>query len=194
MTCAGGSCRDNSIPKTAAPEYQISNAVGQACYDHRVIAGLDYDEDRADFIGPFLNEDEFNHALRCDALPEVIHRGGHKIVFAYGDLNMRNIMVENGKGTGIVDWETAGFYPSYWEYTKAHFVTKRHWRWLRVVNKVSKELGDYQRELRNREEALGILLLKSPVSKGRRRYIVTPSMANSRDQPFGIIEIETMVS
>jgi aminoglycoside phosphotransferase (APT) family kinase protein len=120
MTC-GWLVQIRSIPKTAAPEYEISNAVGQACYDHRVIAGLDCDEDRGDFIGPFPNEDEFNHALRCDAPPEVIHRGGHKIVFTYGDLNMRNIMVENGKVTGIVDWETAGFYPSYWEYTKGTF-------------------------------------------------------------------------
>ncbi|KAL1841227.1 hypothetical protein VTJ49DRAFT_7295 [Mycothermus thermophilus] len=61
---------------------------------------------------------------------------GHEIVFTHGDIQRKNILVakrdgqppegsedkggENLKGrwevTAIVDWEEAGFYPSYWEY------------------------------------------------------------------------------
>ena len=36
--------------------------------------------------------------------------------FTHGDLTNANIMVENGFLTGIVDWETAGYFPVWWEY------------------------------------------------------------------------------
>jgi hypothetical protein len=29
--------------------------------------------------------------------------------------------VRDGKVAAIVDWQFAGWYPEYWEYTKAHF-------------------------------------------------------------------------
>jgi hypothetical protein len=50
--------------------------------------------------------------------------------------------------TGIVDWERAGYYPEYWEYTKAMFGGFR-WpqRYNNLVRGVFKELGDYSREL-----------------------------------------------
>lgn len=60
---------------------------------------------------------------------------------------MRNILVKEGKLSGIVDWENSGWYPSYWDYTKAHFITKHTRRWLKIVDKVFEELGDYQSEL-----------------------------------------------
>jgi Phosphotransferase enzyme family len=43
---------------------------------------------------------------------------GNDIVFTHGDLDPRNILVENGRVSGIVDWEQAGWYPEYWEYIK----------------------------------------------------------------------------
>lgn len=30
-------------------------------------------------------------------------------------------MVDNGKVSAIVDWKFGGWYPEYWEYTKAHY-------------------------------------------------------------------------
>jgi aminoglycoside phosphotransferase (APT) family kinase protein len=45
-------------------------------------------------------------------------RTDHRIVLTHADLAPRNIMVEDGKITGIVDWEEAGWYPEYWEYVK----------------------------------------------------------------------------
>jgi hypothetical protein len=37
-----------------------------------------------------------------------------------GDLLPRNILVEDSKITAILDWETAGYYPEFWEYCQMH--------------------------------------------------------------------------
>ena len=50
----------------------------------------------------------FNNVLNND----------HKIVMTHGDLHPRNIIIKNYKIAAIIDWEHAGFYPEYWEYTK----------------------------------------------------------------------------
>ncbi|KAE8320170.1 hypothetical protein BDV41DRAFT_516851 [Aspergillus transmontanensis] len=34
-------------------------------------------------------------------------------------------MVNNGHDSGIVDWESSGWYPKYWEFSRALYV----WRW-----------------------------------------------------------------
>ncbi|OTA90524.1 hypothetical protein M434DRAFT_397896 [Hypoxylon sp. CO27-5] len=127
----------------------ISNTTGKAIYDGRIIAAVEYEESRGDFIGPFSTEDEFNQMLRSPHIPDVVHRSGHKIVFTHGDINMRNILVDkNGRLSGIVDWETAGWYPDYWEYTKAYYVTKLKWRWLRdVIDATFRDLGDFSDDL-----------------------------------------------
>ncbi|KAG5934114.1 hypothetical protein E4U59_006415, partial [Claviceps monticola] len=38
-------------------------------------------------------------------------------------------------------------YPDYWDYTKAHFVTKLNWRWLKVVDAVFEKFGNFDAEL-----------------------------------------------
>ncbi|KAI0146249.1 kinase-like protein [Xylariaceae sp. FL1272] len=43
-------------------------------------------------------------------------RADHRIVFTDGDLGQRNIMVQDGKIMGLIDWEFAGWFPEYWEY------------------------------------------------------------------------------
>lgn len=40
----------------------------------------------------------------------------YQVKFTHGDLAFRNILYEHGKITGIVDWESSGWYPDYWEY------------------------------------------------------------------------------
>lgn len=136
-----------AIPKMVAPGYAITNALGKACYDYRIIAGLNTDSDGGDFVGPFVTEEEFNDTLRVGALPHVSHRSGHQIVFTHGDLNMRNILIRNRRLSGIVDWENSGWYPEYWDYTKAHYITKLHQRWLKITDKVFKYYGDFTAEL-----------------------------------------------
>ncbi|QGA21624.1 hypothetical protein EYB26_009335 [Talaromyces marneffei] len=101
------------------PEMAICNTVGEACHDPRIQGGQQ--------IGPFKDEAAFNQTLRYSGDAA---RRGHKIVFTHADLNPRNILVDRmvqpdgsrgWKVTGIVDWETSGYYPEYWDYTKAMF-------------------------------------------------------------------------
>lgn len=136
-----------AIPKEVNPNYVISNAVGESCYDYRIVAALDYDEERGDFIGPFMDEEEFNRTLQVGALPGVSQCSGHKIVFTHADLNMRNVLVHNGRLSGIVDWENSGWFPEYWDYTKAHYITKLQKRWLNIIDEVFKQFGGFQNEL-----------------------------------------------
>jgi len=56
-------------------------------------------------------------------LPLVLH--SHKPVFSHADLQRKNIMMRNDGRLVIIDWETAGWYPSYWEYTLAMFTCGR---------------------------------------------------------------------
>lgn len=39
----------------------------------------------------------------------------------HGDLSFRIIIVQGEKLAGIVDWETAGWYPDYWEYASTFY-------------------------------------------------------------------------
>ncbi|KAG5782230.1 hypothetical protein H9Q73_004099 [Fusarium xylarioides] len=134
------------IPKPANYDMAICNTLGGACRDPRI---RDWSP-----IGPFPDEASFSQNLRFSDEPS---RRGHKIVFTHGDLNPRNIMVErisNSVGasgwrlSGIIDWETAGYYPEYWDYTKSMF---KGFRWPRRHNNMMKdvfsEFGDYSEEL-----------------------------------------------
>jgi len=57
--------------------------------------------------------------------------------------------VKDGKISGIVDWETAGWYPEWWEYTKCHFGIYGHKKWLEVIEEI---LPGYQNELEAERE------------------------------------------
>ncbi|KAF8851619.1 kinase-like protein [Acephala macrosclerotiorum] len=118
-------------------KYAITNATGGPCLDYRI---------GGDPVGPFPSEKEFSESLRLGILPDLMHRTDHKIVFTHADLNMRNILVKDGRISGIVDWENAGFFPEYWEYTKCHFGVRLSKRWLKMIeavfeNKYKVELG-----------------------------------------------------
>ncbi|KAG6214995.1 hypothetical protein E4U50_008037 [Claviceps purpurea] len=85
--------------------------------------------------GPFETESELNEALvrkllynrgrdqdaRADyyrrVLPVVLH--GHDAVFTHGDLQLKNIILKPDGQPVMVDWETAGWYPAYWEFATA---------------------------------------------------------------------------
>ncbi|KAF5638095.1 kinase-like domain protein [Fusarium sp. NRRL 52700] len=134
------------IPKPANHDMAICNTLGEPCQDPRI-------RDWAP-IGPFPDEASFSQNLR---FPDEPSRRGHKIIFTHGDLNPRNIMVErirNSTGarswrlSGIIDWETAGYYPEYWDYTKSMFESfrwpKRH---NEMMSGVFSVFGDYSEEL-----------------------------------------------
>ncbi|KAI9727374.1 MAG: hypothetical protein M1834_008445 [Cirrosporium novae-zelandiae] len=130
-----------AIKKTIDPKHAISNAIGEGCLDYRI-------NDVS--VGPFLSEKQFSKFLSLGLAPDfihLVHGDGHEIVFTHADLNMRNILVRNGRISGIVDWENSGWYPEYWEYTKCHFGVRRDKRWLKMVVEPVFE-GKYREELR----------------------------------------------
>lgn len=82
-----------------------------------------------EFIGPFQDQQEFKDALFAQAnsvlfahrmptlhrLAAPVNATRHRICFTHADLAARNILVKDGRLSGIVDWEFAGWYPEYWE-------------------------------------------------------------------------------
>lgn len=79
--------------------------------------------------GPFDSEQQFNEFILGDLVqsaPDLLRHyakhalsSNHEIVFTHSDISPRNILVEDGRVTAILDWEDAGWYPEYWEYTQA---------------------------------------------------------------------------
>jgi hypothetical protein len=84
-----------------------------------------------DLTGPFANEAEFNAALVAiheDAMSKAqqgslvegaLAQNKHKVVLTHGDLRGRNIIVAGDRIVGLLDWETCGWYPEYWEFVKS---------------------------------------------------------------------------
>jgi hypothetical protein len=62
-----------------------------------------------DFSGPEYVEELFS-CFSTDAKAHLTH----------SDLLPRNILVEGSKITGILDLETAGYHPEFWEYCRIH--------------------------------------------------------------------------
>lgn len=123
--------------------------------------------DTADAIaGPFTTEEELNDAMikkyifnnlpknKADfykrAFPSILRN--HHPVFTHGDLQRKNILVQETSPSPdlsvpsttdynhevtVIDWEIAGWYPSYWEYARSIFACGR-WNddWSVYVDKV----------------------------------------------------------
>lgn len=56
-------------------------------------------------------------------------------VFTHGDLSSLNILARGDEVVGIVDWETAGWYPPYWEYSTAWNANPQNQFWKDEVDK-----------------------------------------------------------
>lgn len=56
-------------------------------------------------------------------------------VLTHGDLSSLNILVRGDTVVGIIDWETAGWFPLYWEYTCASNVNPQNEFWRQEVDK-----------------------------------------------------------
>ena len=135
-----------SIPST---DVGIANVDGGSLYDGRV-AGT------ALRFGPFRNAQDFHKHLRRgiefhpDLYPEVNELiAQHEelypsLAFTHGDLSSLNILACEDKVVGIVDWETAGWYPSYWEYTTACQVNPHNSFWR---DEIEKFLDPFPKEL-----------------------------------------------
>jgi aminoglycoside phosphotransferase (APT) family kinase protein len=94
-------------------------------------------EERA--FGPFPDLASFHKFLQGHGRPKesteerekmlCVHSKPQRIVFTHGDLNLSNILYENGEITGIIDWTCAGWYPAYWELGKAVYVHRNYQKW-----------------------------------------------------------------
>jgi hypothetical protein len=50
-----------------------------------------------------------------------MHTSTYQTHFTHADLRPKNIIVRNGRVAAIIDWEFSGWYPEYWEFTKANY-------------------------------------------------------------------------
>lgn len=87
--------------------------------DHRLLDGK---------CGPINAEADFNdHLVHKYVSPETrnsiasAHSRQHHYFFTHADLHPSNILIDQGRLSAILDWECAGFFPEYWEYTKAMY-------------------------------------------------------------------------
>ncbi|KAF5127157.1 hypothetical protein E5D57_008085 [Metarhizium anisopliae] len=108
--------------------------------------------------GPFDTEAQLNNALVEKYLyssgmpsksrfyrrvfPHVLR--DHASVFCHGDLQRKNVLVGDDGNLSLIDWESAGWYPSYWEYASAMFACG-NWRddWHEYVASI---LDEYPNE------------------------------------------------
>ncbi|KAF7874042.1 hypothetical protein EAF04_002714 [Stromatinia cepivora] len=108
------------IPHTTP--YLFSDTLGGPMYDHLI-------PNRTG--GPFNNEFELNTYMYSEVgggqtLAEIYGGeekipNGHRSVFTHSDFHYSNLLVDQGRFCGIIDWECAGFKPEYWEFTHAGF-------------------------------------------------------------------------
>ena len=68
----------------------------------------------------------------------------HKIVFTHGDFQAKNILVEKLEGHGessrfkltVIDWETSGWYPEYWEFCTAARSGRFRTDWIDTIQRI----------------------------------------------------------
>ncbi|PYI11849.1 kinase-like protein [Aspergillus sclerotiicarbonarius CBS 121057] len=101
----------------------VASASLESCIDYRV---------GQQTFGPFDGHADFHSFLRgylpvedcTDVFGQKVtdcHVRSYRSCFAHADLCPRNIIVKDGKVAAIIDWACGGWYPEYWEYTKAHY-------------------------------------------------------------------------
>ncbi|KAI1438275.1 kinase-like protein [Xylaria sp. CBS 124048] len=127
-----------SIPPPV--EGRVSNIMGGPIYDPRFPAPLSR--------GPFATTDDFHRELRENVALENVsevpsdllellafHENPYPTKLTHGDLNSFNILVQGDNIVGIIDWETSGWLPSYWEYACAWNVNPYNEFWQQEVDK-----------------------------------------------------------
>ncbi|TQV91999.1 hypothetical protein V2A60_004307 [Cordyceps javanica] len=123
----------NMLRNIPAPGY--FGCLGGQPFEESVfwISPHDEPDQHRQISGPFGSEAELNKAL----VQKYLYNGGsahkakfysrllpsalrdHAAVFTHGDLQRKNIILKKDKSLVLIDWEAAGWYPEYWEYTSA---------------------------------------------------------------------------
>ncbi|KAI0020266.1 protein kinase-like domain-containing protein [Xylariomycetidae sp. FL0641] len=133
--------RDLQPPKDVG----VSNVLGGPIYDCRLPG--------KSFWGPFDTQDDFHNELRggvhlegadTSAVPVAadllelmsFHKQQHPPpVLTHGDFCSQNILVKGDDVVGIIDWETAGWLPYYWEYSCAWNTNPQNQFWQSEVDR-----------------------------------------------------------
>jgi hypothetical protein len=128
-----------AMRKLSPPNLEVSNVDGGILYDCRIHGPMQF--------GPFKSIQDFHKYLRGgldsgpdnpDDVSELIawqDRSWPAPVFTHGDLSSLNVLARGDEVVGIIDWETAGWYPSYWEYTTASQVNPQNLFWGEEIDK-----------------------------------------------------------
>lgn len=145
MTSMPGRRLDQEIHRMSYLErHRLADAVASAIGSYRNIpnnteflvasaSGGYLQDPRASFsgCGPYQTQSEFHQQIArgcaenlAQAFPNTRSRE-YSMAFTHADLSPSNILVDAGRLSAIVDWQFAGFYPAYWEYTKA-MLSARH--------------------------------------------------------------------
>lgn len=136
----------SSMRKWKSPwgEHRICSSSGTSIRSVRVpftsMGPFETEQDMNDYLlyprgfDMYDNDDDFPALKkRVDKLFE----NKHNIVYTHGDLKHHNILVHEGHVSGFIDWESAGWYPEYWEFTTAlRFQPEDFW-WYDFVLRLS---------------------------------------------------------
>ncbi|KAJ2895264.1 phosphotransferase enzyme family protein [Zalerion maritima] len=131
--------------------------LGKRPFDDSVLWAGD-DADIPVMSGPFETEQQMleavmqkyehsNHQIRKaefyrHTLPSVLH--DHPPVFTHGDFQRENIIVKDNGTLVMINWEAAGWYPTFWEYSMAMFYCRWDDDWHSWVPRVLDEyLNEY---------------------------------------------------
>lgn len=135
--------------------HAIGSALGGPIYDHRIDKTCGPCDSESEFHSSLVRRDD----LKAKAVVSKAHSKNHNIYFSHGDLAPSNILVENGRLTGIVDFECSAFLPEYWEYTKALYplwgFQDAQKPWVNIIDSVFD--GNYKEELEAEEELWGYI-------------------------------------
>lgn len=129
-------------------------------------------------MGPFVNEgelyehlftpvsdhgfkarEEFEQTLACARRLE--QKKDCRAVFTHCDFKAHNILVgDDGHLSGFLDWESAGWYPEYWEFTTAMRFGRDGW-WFQVASWTG---GNHYLEELDSDIALNLLTVDSYIA------------------------------
>lgn len=80
--------------------------------------------------------------FRSRARAGTFHRA-HKLCFTHGDLKPHNLLMHNGRLSGMVDFGNSGWFPEYWDYACTTFVAPLWWEelWARMFPQYVEDVG-----------------------------------------------------
>jgi aminoglycoside phosphotransferase len=152
----------DEMRRIPAPNSRISNVDGGSLFDCRLRSSLDR-------FGPFENTQTFHGFLRnwiekgppehldVDEMISLHRREWGRPVFTHGDLSSLNILVRGDDIVGFVDWETAGWYPPYWEYTSACQVNPRNTFWAGYIGRFLEPWPEALKMEKTRQQWWGVI-------------------------------------